>query len=280
VTVSESLTVLGTAVLSATNPGNNNQTFSSGSDSITLDWTVDSNLYYQPNPAPGTRGRIANGAQFDGSGYIEIPDAGSVAALTDSFTIMGWIKPTDLGGWQHILSTSRVNSDNGYAFFARNRDLAFRTFGGSDYFLNNVLQNNIWQHVAVVFDSSYDATFYLDGVNIGTVAGAAPATPNLDDVLMIGATRQTTGELGTPPFKGGIDEVSVYGRELGDAEIDSIYLRELRWYRDRATTYLTIDTDSPTIELLSDIPYRANGYTQLAVATTDPTSRWLCSTLV
>ena len=59
---------------------------------------------------------------------------------------------------------------------------------------------------------------------------------------------------------------------MSEAEINGIYLRELRWYRDKATTYLTVDTDAPTIELLSDAAYWPNGYNQLAVATTDATS--------
>ncbi|MBK9051468.1 MAG: hypothetical protein IPL78_11290 [Chloroflexi bacterium] len=272
VTMSDTTTLLGTAVLNATTPGTTNQTFTSGSDSITLNWTVDSALTYQPNPAPGTRGRIGNGALFDGSGAIEIPGSSQVAALTNNFTIMGWIYPEDLAGWQYFLTTSIENSTNGYGFLAHDHDLGFTTLGVKSYYISNVLKNNVWQHVAVVFDINNDATFYLNGVNIGTVSGTQPATVNLDDVMMIGAIRWGSGDLANPPFKGTIDELALYGRSLSTAEINSLYLRELRWYRDRATTYLTVDTDAPTVELLSDTLYRANGYTQLAVATTDATS--------
>ena len=52
-------------------------------------------------------------------------DAPDVAALTESFTILGWIKPTALGGHQQILSASRENSENGYAFKVRDNQLGF-----------------------------------------------------------------------------------------------------------------------------------------------------------
>lgn len=272
VTTGSSSTVLGTVLLDVNAPGTANQTFSNGNNSVTLNWDVDANTYYQSNPAPGAPGRIGNGASFNGNGYIQIDDADNLAALTSGFTIMAWINPTALNNWQYLFATGIQNSTNGYAFLLRNHDLGFATFGIKSYYIANVIEQNVWQHVAVVFDTTYDASFYLNGAYIGKVYGTLPAAVNLDDPLMIGAIRAASGNLGFPPFSGTIDEVAMYGRLLSTAEIYSIYLRELRWYRDRTTNYLSIDTDTPTIELLSDVPYRANGYTQLAVATTDATS--------
>ena len=47
-------------------------------------------------------------------------------------------------------------------------------------------------------------------------------------------------EIGTD-YTGEIDELAVYGRALTDAELQSLYLRELRWYRARAIQEIQID---------------------------------------
>ncbi len=237
----------------------------------TIEAVVDSATIYQPNPAPGIPGRIGNGVFFDGKGYVDI-DAPDVAALTDSFTIMGWIKPAVLSGHQQIVSASRENSDDGYALKTRDGQLGLRAFGVGSYYSADLLQTDVWQHVAVVFDSSYDATFYINGVNVGTVNGSSPVIANVDDLLRIGATSDSGAGSISGSYQGALDELAIYGRELTTSEIYGIYLRELRWYRAKATTYLTVDTDAPTIELLSDATLWPNGYIQLAVATTDATS--------
>lgn len=52
----------------------------------------------------------------------------------------------------------------------------------------------------------------------------------------------------------------------------SIYLRELRWYRDRHSVLIQVDSDNPTIKLLTTHPYHKAGHIQLAVSAIDPTS--------
>lgn len=235
--------------------------------------TVGGETVYQPSPAPGTKGRIANGALFDGQSYIQVNDAAVPAALTNDFTIMAWIRPEFVDGSniQRIIAAGIDASTNGYGFALENGDLMFHAQGVQRYVSNVTIEPDRWQHVAVVFDSSNDAHFYLNGQHQQTIAGSSPANPNNDDPLYIGARINSGGNL-VQTFDGMIDELAVYGRTLTEAELYGIYLRELRWYRDKATTYLTIDTDSPTIELLSDAAYWPDGYIQLAVATTDATS--------
>jgi len=223
----------------------------------------------QYNPVPGTDGQIGNMALFDGDGYIEIADATAVNSLTDNLTLMGWVNPAAVSDTYRIIAAGRDASDNGFAFGIQNGQLIFNALGGTKYTSSNsTIRPDVWQHVAVVFDSSYDAHFYVNGTFVETVAGSAPIVANTDDPLYIGMTT-TTGGSPYQLFNGQMDELAVYGRSLSLAEIYSIYLREVRWYRDHATTLLTIDTEAPTIELLSHEEYWPNGYVQLAVATRD-----------
>jgi len=267
---------LGTAVLSSVLSGQVTQTFSIGGDSIDLSWTVAANPVVQPNPTPGTDGQIGNTALFDGRGFIEIEGTGvpgdALGALTDSLTIMGWINPADSNAAQRILSAGRDFSDNGYGVRLRpNNRLSLQLFGVQTYNSSAVVASNVWQHIAVVLDSSYDAHFYIDGVLVDTVPGSSPALANTDDPFFVGAKTDTGGNM-HQFFTGQIDELAVYSRSLSTAEIYSIFLRELRWYRDHSNTLITVDNDQPTLSLLTTHPYRPNGYIQLAVSANDPTS--------
>ena len=67
--------VLDTINTNATTAGTHSYTFSSGSNSLSLNYTIGSDIAYQPNPIPGTDGQIGNTALFDGNGYIEVADS-------------------------------------------------------------------------------------------------------------------------------------------------------------------------------------------------------------
>ncbi len=238
----------------------------------TLSQTMDGETVTQPNPAPGTKGRIGNGVLFDGNGNIEVENATVPAALTNDFTIMAWIRPEGDGvGGERIFGAGGEASFDGYNFGLYNGNLLFQTYGIQQYQTGVQVTPDRWQHVAVVFDINNDAHFYLDGAFQQTVTGTSPANANTDDPLFIGARTDGNGDI-IQGYTGMIDELALYGRSLTEAELYGIYLRELRWYRDKAVTYLTVDTDTPTIELLSDAAYWPDGYIQLAVATTDATS--------
>jgi uncharacterized repeat protein (TIGR01451 family) len=244
-------------------------TLQSGGDTITLSGFLAPEPTYQPNPAPGTDGQIGNTALFDGVGAIEIEDATSINSLTNDFTVMGWINPNQLNTTQQIFAAGQDDSTNGFSFGIANDKLRFTRLGGSNYNGTTSLDANVWQQVAIVFDSSNDAHFYIDGLLQNTVAGATAVTVNGDDPWYIGATTNSAGAL-TQQFAGQIDELSVYSRSLTAEEIISIYLRELRWYRARATDYISVDDDLPTMELRTQAgSYYKDGYIQVAVTGAD-----------
>ncbi|MBK9055194.1 MAG: LamG domain-containing protein [Chloroflexi bacterium] len=270
---------LGSVSLNVTTPGTSNQTFTSGGNSIILNWTVDNTPIYQPNPAPGTSGRIANGALFDGTGIVTVTDATVPLNLIDDFTIAAWIKTTAVNSGILVKTDGDTTWEQGEKAFYLNStgQPTFVGFGNNYIRSNTAVNDGYWHYVVVVWDYSGSGTtgtgkIYIDGVDAtGTVNYRTNNADVAGHTLKIGGTNNNTNEA-RYIFDGQIDELAAYRRALSEAELYSIYLREIRWYRDQATSYITVDTDNPTVELLSDGAYWADGYIQLAVATTDATS--------
>ena len=180
-------------------PGAGTHTFASGSDSLTLDWEVDSQPIYQLNPTPGTDGKIGNTALFDGNGYVEIQDAAQLDALANDFTLMAWINPDRLAGLQSLFSAGGGASSNGFGLALDEQYLRFDAYGVGTLTGATELESNLWQQVALVFDAANTARFYLNGVLVDTLSGAA-AIPNSDDPWYIGAAGVQAGRgRGAPP---------------------------------------------------------------------------------
>lgn len=229
------------------------------------------NFTFQPNPAPGSDGKIGNTALFNGEGYVEVTGGGEVAALTEDFTVMAWVNPESITGTHTILASGQANSANGWGFGVAAGTLFFEQYGGTRTTSDVVLDANVWQQVALKVDSSNVATFYLDGIAQYTTPLPGAVSANSDDPLYLGAGVAPSGAFGDY-WDGELDEMAVYRRALTDPELFSIYLRELRWYRAIAYNYVTVDKDAPTIALLTDSPYRTPGYIQLGLLITDARS--------
>ena len=227
-----------------------------------------------PNPAFGTDGKIGNIAAFNGDGVITVEDPDyDIGNLTHDFTVMAWIKPTNLAGesgFRTILSPSADTSVNGWLFGTLQKKLTLSMFNVATHQSTADVNEDLWQHVALTMDSSNNVTFYLNGVPAGS-SNYGAAVANSDEPLYIGG-RMDAGQI-IQAFEGGIDELVVYGRTLNQSEVTRDFLTGLRWYRDRGSRTLTIDTDNPTINLVTSQSYFTNTFTMLAVETFDPTSR-------
>ncbi|RIK80010.1 MAG: hypothetical protein DCC68_11820 [Planctomycetota bacterium] len=153
-------------------------------------------------------------AQFNGvNGFI---DVGYRPALnrSNNFTIEAWIHPDSVSGIRRIVGNPAAGG--GFGFGLIDGRLRFTTYTIQDYDTQSVLAAGQWYHVAVVFDASNDATFYVNGEFFQRINGSLAARSS-DQRFLIGA--------GPPyePFAGRIDEVAVYGRALGAADIRSHY---------------------------------------------------------
>lgn len=159
---------------------------------------------------PGLTFSTNTSVDFDGSNDEVFLSNPAEFRLANNFTIAAWIRPDATTGFQRIFSQ---NPGGGFGFGLVGDELRFTTFGVLDYDTTGVnLVAGQKYHVAVVFDLSNDAHFYVDGVLVQTIAGINPANIGTNN-WFIGATG--VGER----FNGLIDDVRYYNGTLTQREI-------------------------------------------------------------
>src|SRR5262249_39183325 len=105
----------------------------------------------------------------------------------------------------------------GYGWGILGNTMRFTTYGIKDYdsAASIIPEDGRWHYVAVVFDNTNTAHFFVDGVQTDAIPGPSPATTT-DLDLMIGRNPASTTE---EFFKGSIDEVAVYNYALSAEQI-------------------------------------------------------------
>lgn len=180
---------------------------------------------------------FANSAySFDGvNDYIEIANRGNFNP--QEITISVWVKPVDLSQKtfdinHHII----VNKEMQYEIaifgepfndattkevaFAFNPNYPYWYWYGTDYFVNL----NEYIHIAIVFDSTYKAKAYINGVLKKEIQYSKPIY-TIDSCLRIGG-RGCAAYYGNIPgafFNGIIDDIHIYNRALSASEIQELY---------------------------------------------------------
>ena len=178
-------------------------------------------------------GEIGSAFNFDGSSaYVRIPASASVnVGASGGLTIEGWIKPASATANQALVEwNSGVQlgvhlwisqpppygggSGSIYVNLIDTTGIEHRlTTGGG------ILNSTGFQHVALTYDKASGATcLYYNG---GLVASQSLGTftPQTSSDLYLGERPGTASSL----FHGLMDEVSLYNRALGAAEIQAIY---------------------------------------------------------
>lgn len=223
------------------------------------------------NAIPGLAGRIGNGVEFDGSSYVDAGAAANINTITDTLTIMTWVRPDQAtSNPQLLVGAGLENSANGFGLGIEGSAL-WLSDGVTIVSSGDIgLLADTWQQVAVKVGSDGTVTFYLDGEPVGT-GGVVSLAANTDDHLYLGGRPLSGGTLGDY-YSGQVDELFIYARALSNAEIGSAYDNQFRWFRKQFDTHLVVDNDVPTITLQTNEQYWPNSYIQLAVGTSDATS--------
>jgi hypothetical protein len=186
---------------------------------------------YSRGVVSGVKGAIAvdpdTAAQFDGmTAYANVINTGGSDpfTLTNGFTLEAWV----INGGQGVLNPNRSplgrivsngwpgNIGYGWGILSGN-GTRFTTYGIFDYDSNQsqVPQDGNWHYVAVVFDSTNTANFYVDGALTEAISASRPANKAALD-LMIGRNPASSAE---EFFNGSIDEVAIYNYELTGDQI-------------------------------------------------------------
>ncbi|MEZ6013988.1 MAG: LamG domain-containing protein [Planctomycetota bacterium] len=175
----------------------------------------------------GVSASSGTAVDFDGtSGYVEIPGNAAFDALRDNLSIAAWIE-TDVVQLQRVFANDRPTftaaNSGSWAFGTTNVGTRFTTLWVQDYNSTAPLNAGQWHHIAVTFDAAFVASFYVDGVLVGQVAGAAPSNPPaMTNRYLIGVLDPTAGT--TPEwYDGRIDDVQLYGGVLSAADVQYLF---------------------------------------------------------
>lgn len=195
-------------------------------------------------PLITTAGLVGRARCFNGSSdSVVVPSYPAIDMGFDDITIEAWIKRGGSGVGREILvskSGNPFNFDDSYHFFLQNGLLKFEFFDGdvgsvgfgmlfqpdpTSGTIGVVPNDGLWHHVAVAIDrdSSVGVQFYLDGAPVGVRQDPTPLFTAVSSgaPLRIAAGRGFGGIAGY--FNGCVDEVGMYKRALGDAEILRIF---------------------------------------------------------
>jgi Concanavalin A-like lectin/glucanases superfamily/Immunoglobulin domain len=164
-------------------------------------------------------------AGFTATNQTKVDVPFTPALNTPQFTVELWAKVTGGSGTYRSPLTSRADlPQRGYIFYAEpGNTWQFWTGNGVgtgwDVIAGPAVQDNIWAHLAGVYDGT-NQSFYVNGV----LAGSAPAgfAPNDENGLRIGGGA-TEGD-GDFFFQGDIDDVSFYDKALSEDRILAHYV--------------------------------------------------------
>ena len=184
------------------------------SGTVAVDAASAENGVYQGSPTLGVASvDAAHGTAVSfNSSDDEVFLGSSLDSLTNNFTVGAWINPTDLTDTHRVISCP---PGAGWGFGTNGGNLYFTLYGIGHLECAATLATNTWTHVAAVFDSSDDATFYVNGSSIGTVAGSSDAsyTGGVRNFFIGG---RGTGE---EAFLGAIDTVKICNTALDQAGV-------------------------------------------------------------
>jgi hypothetical protein len=167
---------------------------------------------------PGAITGDANGATaLDGVG--EYAEMAASPALGSSFTVEAWVRPSRLRSGMGPIVSKQSGASGYFLYTLTDRTLVFGTGSGGHYpyVTAPALAPGRWHHiVATVADRKL--SLYVDGALAGSQQYAIEVAPSANDVpLRIGAHAYGSA----PSFDGTIDDVALYGRALGAAEVEA-----------------------------------------------------------
>jgi hypothetical protein len=172
--------------------------------------------------AAWTTGALGGGLALNGvSDYVTVANDPSLS-LTQAFTLMAFVRASELVGYQVIMDKGSVIPDYNYSLFTTGDEIYLGFSVGGTYVdfptTNANLQTNRWYHIAATFNNSTDQVrIYLDGAQIYS-NNAATVQPQVNNgVLWLGRSQWTDEH-----WAGVLDDLRIYDRVLSATEIGTI----------------------------------------------------------
>lgn len=165
-------------------------------------------------------GKMGAALEFNGQQFAEVDQPDAVDFIQSDLTIAAWIKTRQDGTiWSKTLPDSRWVPD-GKALFVRGGRLTFDVGWVGAVQSSQRVNDGEWHHVALAWSSEDGrATLYVDG-RLGGSQALQPKGPVARHVVRIGFA--ATNFPAHPWFRGVLDDVRIYGRQLAPEEIATL----------------------------------------------------------
>ncbi len=169
---------------------------------------------------------------FDGTGdFIEVADTNALD-LTSSFTLEAWVKTSFGASAKHV-----IYKEGAYALTIQNTSISLNINDVDEYEFNYNFTPNAWVHVAVTFDPSKDATYFVNGKMIGYVTGNS--TPNNSAHPLLLGGNSSTGSI-----NGNLDEVRIWNEVRTITEIQTNMFQALSGNEDDLVAYFPFNEEN------------------------------------
>ena len=172
------------------------------------------------------QGVAGSGMRLNSTNWIDVPSRPSLE-FTTSFTISTWFKAEALTDERSVrlVDKTAAGVNDGYLLSVWASGLSLIGGGPFGVVSNPIpITNNVYHHAVVTFGNGI-ASFYLDGVPIGSRAvGAMSMFVNPNRGLRIGASQGPDAHPTLNNFGGVIDEVRLYNTMLSSSDVSSLYL--------------------------------------------------------
>ena len=222
-------------IVSATNSScGSSATFSSTTDpdaiftadpgTYKLRWTLSNGCYDELN----ITFIDCKSVDFDGNNdYVSFKDNYN---LNSGFSIEVWVKPNAINGTRTVFSRKDAgNNTKGYDLSIVDGQVQFNWYNtsgtGNVTTGSNSIGTNRWYHLAVTFNGT-TYKLYVDGLELGSANGLAPAQTAINIEALLGAMDQTSNAP-TNYFNGWIDEVKIWSKAIGEEQIRQMMNQEI-----------------------------------------------------
>lgn len=169
-----------------------------------------------PLPQWETNGRLGGALRFTGVSNQSVTVANAAALNpTDSISISAWVNARNWSGNYRILQ--KGNTDNQYRLLAEAGEFVWDITGVGRLEIPP-LPVNRWVHVAATYDGERMA-LYVDGVMATSLAATGPIPVTTSPLHL---STKTPGSVALDHLVGSLDDVRLYARSLGSAEVAAL----------------------------------------------------------
>ena len=173
-----------------------------------------------------SEGRADSAIKLDGNSYIEVGDYANFER-TDSFSFGGWIKPQKKAGYGAVIGKmDDANQHRGFDLFVSDGPISvhlIHSWPGNAIKVTTKkrLSPDQWHHVFAVYDGSSKAKglqIFVDGElwDWKIEQNGLTETMKTDKTLLIGSRHPGS------KFKGEIDEIQIFDRNLSSQEVKQL----------------------------------------------------------